>query len=364
MRLLNKYILSEFVTTFIITLVVVTFIMSLGAVFQITDLLARHVSWKPIVFIFATAIPMALAFSIPVSAVTASLLVFERMSGDGEIAAMKSCGVSIWQIASRPMLFAALLSGICLYINTDLVATCHYLHRKTIAEHREELTRSMWEPGRFVLALPGLAIRVGENIYDPTSRVHNVRDVIIYDNRNSGKTQEYRATDGRIETDLGNGELHIQLSGKVRIDPAFPGSSDIIGMTNLNFIIDTNTIRQAEYRKRMADLTASELVEDIVSAQTDSAYGMALAVELNQRIVLGLSCISFVLLGIGFGVTSRRASSTKGIAISLLIVFSYYLCVVLVDSLARRPEARPDLIMWVPAAVSVAIGILMLRRIQ
>lgn len=364
MRLLHKYILGQFVVTFAITLLVVTFIMSLGAVFQITDLLARHVSWKPIMFIFATAIPMAMAFSIPISAVTASLLVFERMSGDGEIAAMKSCGISVWQIASRPVLFAVLLSGICLYINTDMVATSHYLHRKTILAHKVELTRSMWEPGRFVLALPGLAVRVGENAFDPTTGVHAVKDVIIYDKRNQGKGQEYRATEGEIVTDMESGELRVRLSGNVRIDPAYPGSSDIVAMTNLNFVIDTNAFAQAEYRKSMADLRASELIENIVSSATDSAYRMALSVELNQRMVLGLSCISFVLLGMGFGVTSRRASSTIGIAISLFIVFSYYLFIVLVDSIAKHPELRPDIVMWTPALLSVAVGIVMLRRIQ
>ena len=363
-RLLNRYIMSNFVTTFAGTLLVVTFVMCLGAIFQVSDMLARGVPWRPIAVIFLSAIPMVCAFSIPISSVTTSLLVFERLSGDGEITAMKACGISIWQIVSRPVLFAVFLTGVCMYINTELVAGMHYLHRKTIYEHKEELARAMWEPGRFVREVPGLAVYVGKSEYDEITGRYAVKNIIIYDKRAGSVEREIRASSGYIEQAPGGKGLKISLRGNVRVDPLIEGRPDAGFMDSYNVNVDLGSLTQTPYRKRMADLTAGELLDGILSVQKSPAYKMSMSVELNQRIVLSLSCLAFVLLGIPFGITTKRTTSSAGIAISLVMVFSFYLFIVLVDSLARRPELRPDLIIWTPAVVSIALGLCLLRRIR
>ena len=348
-----------------ITLMVVTFVMCLGTMSQISDKLARDFPWRPIAIIFLSAIPMVLPFSIPISSVTASLLVFERLSADGEISAMKACGISIWQIVSRPVMFAVMLSCLCLYINTELVAKMHFLHRKTIQEHRGEIARALLTPGRFVYDIPGYAVYVGECVADKDPHSFRVSDVIIYDDRPGRFAQETRAGKGVVEMDGDGKKMTMVLSGGVTVNPFVkdrPGAVLIAGAcTN---VIDLGAIASTEYRKRMADRTAGELLEDILNAGNGPTYRMSLAVELNQRIVLSLSCLAFVLLGIPLGITTRRSSSTAGIVISLLIVFSFYLCILLVDSLATHPEVRPDLIMWVPALVSITLGAYLLHRIR
>jgi lipopolysaccharide export system permease protein len=364
-RLLNRYILNNFVATFAITLTVVTFVMCLGALSQISDKLAHDFPWKPIATIFFSAIPMVLPFSIPISSVTTSLLVFERLSADGEISAMRACGISIWQIVSRPVLFAVLLSCICLYINTELVAKMHFLHRSTINAHKEEIVRALLTPGRFVYDIPGYAVYVRQCTSTEDPHRFKVRDIIIYDDRPGKFGQETRAGAGVIEMDETGKKMKIVLSDGIAVNPFIEGRQGpgfIRGAcTN---IIDLGVLAATSYRKRMADRTAGELVDDMMNAGNSAAYRMTLAVELNQRIVLSLSCLAFVLLGIPFGITTRRSSSSVGIVISLMMVFSFYLCILLVDSLAIHPAMRPDLIMWTPAIVSMALGICLLHRMR
>ena len=365
MRLLNRYILNNFIVTFTITLTVVTFVMCLGAMSQISDKLAHDFPWRPIAVIFLSAIPMVLPFSIPISSVTTSLLVFERLSGDGEIAAMRACGVSIWQIVSRPVLFAVLLSCICLYINTELVAKMHFLHRSTINQHKEEIARALLTPGRFVYDIPGYAVYVRQCAATEDPHRFKVRDVIIYDDRPGKFGQETRAGAGVIEMNDVEKNMKIVLSDGIVVNPFVEGRQGpgFIAGSCTN-IIDLGILAVASYRKRMADCTAGELADDIMNAGNSPAYRMTLAVELNQRIVLSLSCLAFVLLGIPFGITTRRSSSSAGIVISLMMVFSFYLCILLVDSLAIHPAVRPDLIMWAPAIISIVMGICLLRRMR
>ena len=53
-----------------------------------------------------------------------------------------------------------------------------------------------------------------------------------------------------------------------------------------------------------------------------------------------------------------------GIAMSLIIVFGFYLFIILVNSLTSHPELRPDLIIWIPVVVSCALGLVLLRKMR
>jgi len=365
MKILNRYLLRSFVTTFVISLLLVTFVMILGSLFQMTDLLARGVGGGLITRLFLCAIPLALAFSIPMSVMTTSLLVFERMSADGETTAMRACGVSVWQILARPALFVCMMTCVCLFIHTTLVSKSHYVYRKAIHDHGMEEAIKLIEPGQFVRNIPGLEIYIG-------SRIGNrLGDIIIYQ-QDEGFEREIRAGSGRISLTADGRVLLVQLYGNVRVEPATKDRPEPAFMASYSIPIDTTRLMEGVYRKRMADYSAYELLQGIRAIRKDDPGAgkadlgrrMALAVELNQRIVLSMSCLAFLLLGFPFGVRSQRSSSSIGILISLVIVFIFYMFVVLVDSLAGNPAVRPDLIMWIPIVGSLILGSYLIRRLR
>ena len=121
MTIIKRYLFSSFSLSFFMTLLVLTLVLSIGAIFKMTELITRGVPWLPLVKIVAYNIPNALVYSIPMSTMISTLLVFGRMSSDSEITAMKSCGIGIWSIASGPLLFALGLSATCLYIQSTVV---------------------------------------------------------------------------------------------------------------------------------------------------------------------------------------------------------------------------------------------------
>ncbi|TFH11988.1 MAG: YjgP/YjgQ family permease [Lentisphaerales bacterium] len=365
MKILNRYLLRSFVTTFVISLLIVTFVMILGSLFQMTDLLARGVAGPLIARLFLCAIPMALAFSIPMSVMTTSLLVFERMSADGETTAMRACVVSVWQILARPALFVFMMTCVCLFIHTTLVSRSHYVYRKAIHDHGMEEAIKLIEPGQFVRNIPGLEIYIG-------SRIGNrLGDIIIYQ-QDEGFEREIRAGSGRISLTADGRVLLVQLYGNVRVEPATKDRPEPAFMASYSIPIDTTRLMEGVYRKRMADYSAYELLQGIRAIRKDDpgtgkadlGHRMALAVELNQRIVLSMSCLAFLLLGFPFGVRSQRSSSSIGILISLVIVFIFYMFVVLVDSLAGNPAVRPDLIIWIPIIGSLILGSYLIRRLR
>ena len=329
------------------------------------------------ILVFLAAIPKALTIAIPLAVAVTSLLVFERVSGDMEVTAMKACGVSMWQIASRPLMFAVLLTSLCLYLEMDLGPACHNMWRNIVHKYSKELARVLWEPGKFVRPPTKDAsywVYVESSEHDETTDEHRVKNIIIYVRRRGEPEREIRAAAGTVQVSSDGSSLTFRLRGDVRIDPAADGA--VAHLSSVEIPIDTSKGPDERRSTSVTELSGAELISRLlgpakgygeIPEDGNKAAKMVFAVELNQRIVRSLTCIAFALLGIPLGTMTLRFSQTIGKVVRMLtffvIVFAFYVAIVLVDRLAEtRPEFRPDLIVWAPVIVSMGLGVLFLWR--
>ncbi|RKZ05884.1 hypothetical protein DRQ32_11865, partial [bacterium] len=132
MRKLNQYLAKDFLTVFAVAMLLITFAFTIGAIYKVIDIMAKGISIGIVGRFFLYNIPYSLAFSIPISALFSTLLVFGRLSSDSEISAMKSSGLSMWQISSPIVLIPLVLVGICLYNNCVVYPLTAYANRKLI----------------------------------------------------------------------------------------------------------------------------------------------------------------------------------------------------------------------------------------
>src|SRR4029079_11694691 len=66
-----------------------------------------------VIWMVVYLLPSFWLFTIPMALLLAILLAFGRLSGDSEITAMKSCGVSLYELLPSPLIFAFLASVAC-----------------------------------------------------------------------------------------------------------------------------------------------------------------------------------------------------------------------------------------------------------
>lgn len=365
MRILPAYIRNSFAVTFLLTLLMVTFVICVMALFRLSDLLAGGGSGMLILLIFAYGMPQAFSFSIPISLLTAALLTFGKFSANGEITAMKACGISIWQIARPPLAIAFLMSVVCVLLNTDVVPNAKLSQRIALRHLGMENPLQLLEEGRFIRDFPGFTFYLG------AKHRNAFTDVIIYQYGEDGKVRNLRARRGIIGASADKTQLKIDLYD-VRVDPISneiqgPGFFDHYPMT-----LDVSTLLQESKRsKRRSDMVLSELVDAAndphatypeVTPDKVAEQSSVFLVEINKRLVLAISCLSFVLLGIPLGTTTHRRESSIGIAISLLLVFIFYLFTIVGESMASHAAIFPWLIPWIPVVASLAIGIMLFRR--
>lgn len=364
MKTIHRHISVGFLVTFVMTLLVFTFVMCIGVIFKAGDLLARGVPWGPVFQIILCGLPAILAFSIPISVMTSSLLVFGRLSSDGEITAMKACGLSMAQVASRPLMFGLLLSVMCLYINSELSPKSHYARKTLKAKLGVEAPLEILDEGRFIRDYAGYTIYLG------SKKENLIKNIRIHDT-SSDVHREIVARSGTMAPDESGTNLVLMLYD-VRLDPFSGGNSDA-GYCDSYKLVIPDVIKIARYDKRVEDLLLGELAARIaqthlshpdLSAEEQNMIKMALTIEFNKRLVLGVSCFSFMLLGIPLGVKSHRKESSVGIALGMLLFFTFYLFIMVAEELSGRPELRPDIIVWLPVIISVILGSTLIRRVS
>jgi lipopolysaccharide export system permease protein len=373
LRILNRYLTQDYLVIFGMTLLVFTFVMCLGAAIKAIDLGARGVSGFLIFKVFAFNIPYMLMFSIPISVLTGVLLLFGRLSFDGELTAMKACGLSIWQIISPVVLTSILMSLVCVLITSSIAPRCRHAVRAALVELGVEDPAALLEAGRFVRDFPGLMIYIG-------SRSGNrVTDVVVYEMGKDGPLRNVRAKTGELRTDKEARVMYIDLYD-VRIDQreksAKPGEepkTQYINAQHYPVKMDFSAMTKRKVRHKVADMTMLELVQAVRDVrgrfpELDDddllRQRMNLVVEANKRLALSLSCFAFTLLGIPLGMRSKRKESSVGVGISLMLVFVFYLFIIVANSLVGSPQLRPDLIVWIPVVLFEVAGFWLIRRVN
>lgn len=370
MRVLNRYLIVDFLVIFTMALLLISFVLFIGSIVKAIDMMAKGVAPQVIFQIFVYIIPFNLQFSIPMSALVSALLLFGRLSMDGEITALRACGVSFRQIATPVVFVSVLLTGACLWINYELAPNSHFATRQAKVSLGELDPMTMLEEGEWTERFPGYTIYIG------SKTGNQVRDVKIHEsNSKDGTLRDMRARSGEIVADREALELVVHLKDVRAFDrTAADPNGKQIPMDEYHFRLSYKAmIGDKNIQKRQKDMTFLELIAAIHNPA--SAFPKAEKVRLveertrsmieaNKRIAMAVSCLSFTVLGIPLGIKSRRRESSAGIVLSLLLLFGFYFFILLAEALTEKPHLRPDLIVWFPVIASQLGGFFLMRKMN
>jgi lipopolysaccharide export system permease protein len=370
---LSKYLVKDFLTIFFVAMLLITFAFSVGAIYKAIDIMAKGFPVGIVGRFFIYNIPYSIAYTIPISALFSTLLLFGRLSSDSEISAMKSGGLSLWQIASPIVLISLVLVCVCLYNNCVVYPKSTYVNRRLIKSMGVEDPIKLLEEGRFMREFPGYMIYVGKK------NKNRVRDLIVYETEgNSGKvTATIRAESGIMTADKESGLLKIDLFD-VRMEiPDLNAPDDATKTRYVNarqypIRLDFNELMgRSTVSKKRKNMTLSELAWRIRNPLKEYA-GMEPEIrrkennrdliELNQRICLSIAPFMFVLVAIPLGIKSHRKESSLGMLMSLGIVFVYYLFIILSDTFEDKPQLHSAFFPWIPIIIGQVGGLILLRR--
>ena len=109
-KIIFRYIFKEITIAFFMILFVLTFVLLMGRILQIMDLMVnKGVSFYSIAKLITFLLPSFITLTIPVALLIAILITMGKFSADNEITALKASGVSLMQIF-YPVALASLIT--------------------------------------------------------------------------------------------------------------------------------------------------------------------------------------------------------------------------------------------------------------
>src|SRR5213078_4242488 len=109
---INRYILREISVPFVLGLAVFTLILLIARILKLVEMVVnRGVPALQVLKLFSYILPAFLEVTVPMAVLLAVLVAFGRLSSDSEITALKTSGVSLYQLARPVALFALVIYG-------------------------------------------------------------------------------------------------------------------------------------------------------------------------------------------------------------------------------------------------------------
>ncbi|MEN6509406.1 MAG: LPS export ABC transporter permease LptF [Smithella sp.] len=356
-KIISRYIFREIAFPFFLILFVLTFVLLMGRILQIMDLMVnKGISVWAIMHLVMLIMPSFLMFTIPIALLVSILIAMGTFSADNEITALKAAGVSLLQIY-YPIAVASLLTFTCtMLIGYYLVPQSNFATKKIL----------------FELATQNASIGIKEKVFNSDfkdlilyadkipANGEYMEGVIISDKRNKEEQNTVIAKKASLVADSKKMIVKLRLeNGSIHTVSADLKNYRKVDFRTYDLILDLSTTlaTYSEEYKSSTEMTLTELMERMKKPGLDGAAVRELAIEVHKKFSIPLSCIFFGLLALPLGITSHRAVKSRGFAVGIIIVAAYYLLRIGGEALAETGRLSPAVGVWTPNVLFATGGI-------
>lgn len=357
-KIIDRYIFKEIASPFIIILFILTFVLLMGKILQIMDLVInKGIGVFSIAKIIIFLLPSFLLFTIPIALLIAILIAMGRLSADNEITALKTSGISLMQIY-YPVAIASLITFIfTIFTSYFLVPQSNFATKRLLFNIVQQNASIGIKEKVFNADFKGFLL-YAEKI--PDNKKNYMEGVIVSDNRIIGEQNTILAKKAFLVSDpesmtvkltLQDGSIHTVSSDLKKYRKIDFKSYDI------NLDLSTALANLDESSKSSTEMTVGELLAKMRKPGTDPAAVRELAIEVHKKFSIPLSCIFFGLLAPPLGIRNHRSVKSRGFAVGLIVVSFYYLLRIGGEALAETGYISPAFGVWAPSFIFALLGI-------
>ena len=359
---LYRYILREIWPTFLASLFVFIFIMMAARMLSITELIVtRGVHASQVAGMVLFLLPDILTFALPAVTLMSVVVAFLRLSADSEIIAMKSSGISLYQMLPPVITFSLVAFFACLAISAFAAPWGNRSFKDLlfkIAETKADLgikERVFCEPfGDLVFYV---------NSFSRQERV--LKDVFVVDRRDQEMTSTIVSDEARIITRPAERTITLLfLRGTIFLVEKDLESSRTIKFNTyaLNIGLKDVLADLASRRKAPHELSPGQLISQLKSTpETDKEYNRIMR-ELLEKLSIPLAVLLMGIIGVPLGAQIRGRGRSAGIGLSLMVFSMFYLFLMIIRSVCSAGVVSPVIGVWIPDFFLILSVIYLLRR--
>ena len=360
MRILDKYILKEFLGPFLFGIAAFTAIF-IGAdtLMKIAEYVTTYgASAVAAMKLFLLAVPRIVVYTFPMAVLLGSLMCFARLSSSSELIVMRTAGQGFLRLAMPVFVTAFLLSLGAVAFNEYIVPWTNNMYQLVL---NREVKHNM-QPS----VTNHIVIRDVQN-----GKINHLLYALRYD---PAKKELQNVTIQEFENEqvmrVENAPIAVWKEGAwymtngVIYDLASDGVERMVRFQQ-QVIPYAQTPAEIQHKQKDLDeMTIRELREQRMAYRAAHEDTAEIDMTVQQRFTLPLASFIFALIGAPLGVQKQRSSSSIGFGLSVVIIFMYYAVMTFTGSIGKGHVIPPELAAWLPNLIAAAVGIFLIRRVS
>jgi len=347
---------------FVINLMFFTFVFLMVEMLKVTNMVVNYnVGVFTVLIMLAYSTPYFLTYIIPMSIMIAVLLAFLRLSGDNEIVALKTSGMSIYGLLPPAMLFC--LIG-CL-LTFFMTAYGMPWGRLSVKELTYKVLSSNLEIGLKDRTFNDSFEDVVLYVHKIDSKSKELQDIFIEDKRTQNIVSTVVAPRGKLFSKSDEHIYHLLLYNGVIYQVDLKNrSTNYIDFENYEVRLDiqeaASRLEQGtKHRKEMNLVELRNYLDN--STRRNSKYYKAL-MELHKKFSIPIACFALGLLAVPLGIQSGPAKKSFGLVLGMLFFLIYYFLLTAGLVLGETGTCPPVIGMWGPNIVMGGLGLYLLVK--
>lgn len=366
---MDRYIATELIPPFLFG---VGAFSSLGVSVDTLFELIRRVTESGLPLAIAAQIlllkfPQFIAYAFPMSILLANLMTYSRLSSDSELTALKACGVSVYRMVLPALMVCLCVTGLTFAFNELIVPSANYQATMTLAKALNDEDPAFQE--RNILYQEFKEVEIDGDTEEVLARLFHAKEF-------DGNQMK-----GLTILDFSREDLEQIVSAKSAVwNPAekawdfFDGTIYVVSADGSfrNIVkFDQQRLKlprapldlasQPRDYNEMNILQSLEYLE-LLKQSGDEEKIQKLKVRIQQRYALPFVCVAFGLVGAALGSRLDRGGRSTSFAISLVIIFTYYLLTVVFGAIAQLGIITPFLGAWLPNLFGLSAAVWLLIR--
>jgi len=326
MRILDRYILKSVISIFLSCIFVFLFLyVIIDLLTNLEDILKQQANLGLLIRYYLSYLPVMFVQVSPFACLISTVYTFGKLNHNNEIIAMRSSGMSIFDICREALIFGMLISMLVFWVNGRFVPRALAENQRIKAQMEEGAGRNKFKKSATItnLSMYGLKNRLFFiNRFTLATQTMDGITILEHDDHQN-LTKKIVATKGIYQDGLWKFYQCITYTfdknGQVVEEPVyFEEEIMTISETPKDF---------ASLRQKPELMDIKEMQDYIwrISKSGATSVTRNLKVDLYQRFTMPFTSIIIMLLGIPFSLMMRkRATGMASVGISIIVGFLYY----------------------------------------
>ncbi|MBI2876903.1 MAG: LPS export ABC transporter permease LptF [Candidatus Tectomicrobia bacterium] len=348
MRIIPRYIFREIASTFALSLIIFTFILLLGKMAELIEMVfSRGVPLLQVAQLLLFILPPFAVVTIPISVGVSCTVVFSRLSTDGEILALKASGISLYHLLIPVGLFSAMAAALVFFLITFAQPWGNSAFKAALVQLLQTQTQVELKERIFNDRFKGLVIYVNEI----PRGTQTLKGIMIADSRNLEAPETIFATGGSLTALPGSSILSLKLQdGTIHRFYAKRNRYQLLRFSRYEFSLDLQESfgEKGKGVRRAKEMSLFELRSRLQGLRRKSHEAYQLLTELHKKFTTPYACLILGLIGAPLGIRNQRSGRSGGFALSALLLFCYYLFSLMGEGLAEKGSLPPLVALWGP----------------